>query len=69
MTNRNEQDFTPSTGIAFVFLCGAIVVLMLSVLTFGTASEWFHTVTGTVFLSLAGVLAYRGIRLLSNHHA
>ena len=69
MTNRNEQEFARSTGTAFLFLCGAVVVLMLSVLTFVTASEWFHNVSGTVFLALAGVLAYRGFRLLSHRHA
>lgn len=48
-----------------MYLCGAIVVLMFSILTFGNATEWFDYVSSVIFLGLAVTLAYRGLRLLA----
>lgn len=47
-----------------LLLCGATIVLMFSLLTLGRASEWFDYVSGVIFLSLASVLAYRGLQSL-----
>ncbi|GGE88955.1 hypothetical protein [Mycetocola zhadangensis] len=66
MTNpEDHKSEAGSTSTAVVYLCGAIIVLMFSVLTFGNASEWFNYVSGVIFIALAATLAHQGIRLLA----
>jgi ABC-type nickel/cobalt efflux system permease component RcnA len=65
MTNTGEHESdVRSKSRAIVYLCGAIVVLMFSILTFGNASEWFDYVSGVIFVGLAAALTYRGMQSL-----
>ena len=45
---------------AVMYFCGAVAMLMFSLLAFGNASEWFDYVSGAIWLGLAAVLGYRG---------
>ncbi|AWB86664.1 hypothetical protein [Mycetocola zhujimingii] len=65
MTSRDTHEPTVhSRGIATVFFCGAVIVLMFSVLTFGNATDWYEYVSGVVFVGLAATLTYRGVLAL-----
>ncbi|MBP3036498.1 hypothetical protein J2M53_09560 [Arthrobacter sp. zg-ZUI100] len=56
----HESDDRSSNTI--MYFCGAVAMLMFSILAFGNASEWFEFVSGVICLGLAAVLAYRGFR-------
>jgi ABC-type nickel/cobalt efflux system permease component RcnA len=64
-STRDQESDVRSRSTAIVYLCGAIIVLLFSILTFGNASEWFNYVSGVIFLGLAATLTYQGIRLLA----
>lgn len=64
MTNlQGQESGSRSKSASVVYVCGAVIVLMYSTVTFASASEWFNYLSGIIFVGLAGALAYRGIRL------
>lgn len=66
MTNTGKKGAEAySKGPSTLYLCGATIVLMFSILTFGHASAWYEYVTGIIFLGLTVTLAYQGIRQLA----
>ena len=69
MNSAGEQESdVRSKGPAVLFICGAIAVLVYSVLTFFWATEWFHYVSSAIFLFLAATLVYKGLRLIAKTH-
>lgn len=65
ISSGDQVSDVHSKSPAVMYLCGATIVLMFSILTFGNASQWFDYVSGVIFVGLAITLAYRGTRLLS----
>ena len=62
MTIPGGSESNNRSTDAVMYFCGAVAMLMFSILAFGNASEWFDVVSGIIWLALAAVLGYRGFR-------
>ncbi|MDM7991372.1 hypothetical protein [Arthrobacter sp. zg-Y877] len=62
MTIPGGHESDDRSSDAIMYFCGAVALLMFSILAFGNASEWFDYASGAICLGLAAVLGYRGFR-------
>ncbi|MCQ1952110.1 MULTISPECIES: hypothetical protein [Arthrobacter] len=62
MTIPGGTESDNRSSDAVMYFCGAVAMLMFSILAFGNAAEWFDYVSGAIWLGLAAVLGYRGFR-------
>ena len=62
MTIPGGSESNNRSADAVMYFCGAVAMLMFSILAFGNAAEWFDVVSGVICLGLAAALGYRGFR-------